>query len=125
MMRKPLLSFAFIFLGLLTLSSPAQSLPSGLKIIEGEVHTESPDTSSLNVQVSDRAILEWESFSIAGGETMRFNQPGFDSSVLSRVAGGTPSEIFGSLFSNGELVLVNPWGIHFGPSAQVEVGSLV
>ena len=35
------------------------------------------------------------------------------------------SDIFGSLFANGQLILVNPNGITFHESADVRVGSLI
>ena len=44
---------------------------------------------------------------------------------MNRVSGGIPSEIFGALEANGRVFLVNPAGVLFSPSAQVNVGGLI
>ena len=56
---------------------------------------------------------------------VRFAQPGASSIVLNRVVGQDPSQIFGSLSSNGQVFLLNPNGILFGAGAQVSVGGRV
>ena len=55
---------------------------------------------------------------------MVFQQPSASSIALNRVLGNNASEIFGSLIANGQIFLVNPNGILFGRSAQVDVGGL-
>jgi hypothetical protein len=44
---------------------------------------------------------------------------------LNRVVGQDPSSILGALQSNGRVFLINPNGIVFGPSAQIDVAGLV
>ena len=52
--------------------------------------------------------------------------PGATSVELDRVTGGLgPSQIYGSLASNGRVFLVNPDGILFGPAAKVNVGGFL
>ena len=77
------------------------------------------------VQSSDRAIVNWRSFSVGRGETVRFEQPGAQSVILNRVVGSDPSEIWGALQANGRVFLVNPNGILISPEASLSVGSLV
>ena len=52
-------------------------------------------------------------------------QPSASSVALNRVGGGQGSQILGTLQANGQVYLVNPAGILFGKTAQVDVGGLV
>lgn len=54
------------------------------------------------------------------GSTARFNQPDAASTSINRVLGNDPSQIMGTLSSNGRLVLVNPAGITVGQGAAVD-----
>ena len=79
----------------------------------------------LTVTNSNGAVIHWNTFSIASGETTRFIQPSAASSVLNRVLGGDPSAIYGTLSSNGRVWLVNPAGILVGPGGRVDVAGFV
>ena len=79
----------------------------------------------LNITNSPNAIINWGSFSIGVNELTRFIQQSGSSAVLNRVIGQDPSAIFGSLQSNGRVFLLNPNGIVFGASAQINVAGLV
>lgn len=76
-------------------------------------------------QASQRAIINWDSFSIGSGAHVNFSQPGAASVALNRVLGNDPSQIFGRLTANGQVFLANPAGVLFAPGASVEVGSLL
>ena len=52
--------------------------------------------------------------------------PSSTSVELDRVTGGLgPSQIFGSLSSNGHVFLVNPDGILFGPGSKIDTGGFL
>src|SRR5262249_40991329 len=108
-------------------TSPAYAqLPQGGQVTAGSaVITRTGAASMVVTQASDKAALSWTSFSIGSGHSVRFDQPSASSIALNRVTGGSRSEIFGSLSSNGQVFLVNPNGILFGRGAQVDVGGLV
>ena len=75
---------------------------------------------------NNRAVVEWSSFNVGSGARVDFVQPNAQSVLLNRVVGGSGnSQIYGSLTANGRIFIVNPFGVYFGGSSQVNVGSLV
>ena len=102
------------------------ALPEGGHVTHGNA---SIDYGSNRVdihQTSNRAVLEWQSFDIGRDATTEFHQPSSTSTALNRVTGSQdPSKIFGTLKSNGRVVLLNPNGMIFGRDSQVDVGGLV
>jgi filamentous hemagglutinin family protein len=77
------------------------------------------------VQGTQRAIVDWQGFSIGPGHAVNIAQPGASSVLLNRVTGNELSNIAGSLNANGRVFLVNPNGVLFGNGASVNVGGLV
>lgn len=76
-------------------------------------------------QTTPSAVLNWQSFDIAAGNTVNFKQPSSNSVALNQIFEANPSQIFGTLTANGEVYLINPNGIVFGPHSTVNVGGLV
>lgn len=76
-------------------------------------------------QSSDRAVLNWQSFSIPAGSAVRFQQPSGSSVTLNRVTGGDVSTIQGQLSANGQVLLINPNGVLIDRGARIDVGGLV
>lgn len=61
-------------------------------------------------------------FSVGSGDVAAFINPGGVSNVISRVIGGSPSNINGTIQAlNANLFFLNPSGIVFGPSAHLNV----
>ncbi len=79
----------------------------------------------LELKTSDRAVLNWDSFSIGAGEKTVFVQPGAQSAVLNRVVGAQLSSLLGTLESNGQVYLLNPNGVLVGKDAIVDTGSFI
>lgn len=69
---------------------------------------------------TNHSVINWQSFSVPGGTITHFQQPSTTSTSINRVTGNNVSEIFGTLSSNGRLVLVNPAGIAVGAGAVVD-----
>ncbi|MDE2147624.1 MAG: filamentous hemagglutinin N-terminal domain-containing protein, partial [Burkholderiales bacterium] len=107
-----------------TAQALAQSLPSGLQVVHGQASV-STLGNQMTVTNSAGAILNWQSFSVGASQAVRFQQPDAASKVLNRVVGTDPSSILGRLSSNGQVWLINPYGVLFGAHARVDVGSLV
>ena len=113
--------------GLLLLSAyrPALANPTGGTVTSGSAAiTGSGSIMTVN-QTTNKAVINWQSFSIGKGETVNFVQPGAGSVALNRVIGSDASAIYGSLNANGKVYLINPNGILFSSGAQVNVGGLV
>lgn len=102
----------------------ANALPTGGQIVGGSGSISQSGNAMTVNQTSDRMIANWNSFNIGSGASVQFVQPGTSSIALNRVLGGV-SQIFGALKANGQVYLINPNGIVFGQSAQVDVGGVV
>ena len=116
------LAVAAAFSGGLMGVAHAQS--SGLQAIHGAasmaVQGNHTVITTHNGAGSNHSALNWQSFGVAAGTTTQFNQPSAASTSINRVLGNNPSAIFGTLSSNGKLVLVNPAGIAVGAGAVVD-----
>jgi filamentous hemagglutinin family protein len=62
-------------------------------------------------------------FSIPTGGTVNFSNPTATRDIITRVTGGLFSDLNGTLNTNGaNFLLINPYGVVFGPNAQLNVG---
>lgn len=75
-------------------------------------------------QTDQRVILNWSSFDIGSGYTVRFVQP-TGGSALNRIGSSNPSVILGNLEANGEVILYNANGMLFGKGATVNTGNFI
>jgi filamentous hemagglutinin family protein len=66
----------------------------------------------------------FQDFNIDDGRGAFFSNPTGIENILTRVTGGNPSNIFGTLgvLGDANLFLINPNGIVFGPNARLDVG---
>ena len=105
---------------------PVAAAPSGLSVGSGQVTVSNPNAQTTLIQQSTgKAVLNWNSFSIAHNESVVFQQPNASSTALNRVTGSQPSSIFGHLSANGQVWLLNPNGILFGRNAVVNVAGFL
>ena len=105
-------------------STPAWANPTGPQMVNGAASFNQAG-KLLSVTNTNGAIINWNSFSIAKGETTRFYQASAASSVLNRVVANDPSVLLGTLSSNGKVWLVNPAGIMVGQGAKIDVAGLI
>src|SRR5674476_414824 len=123
-LRKLLLTTtALVPLGLV----PVAANPLGGQVVGGSATVQGQGTATVTVtQQTNSAIINWNTFNIGTGEKTNIAMPSASSVQLDRVTGGLgPSQIFGSLWSNGRVFLVNPDGILFGSGAKVDTGSFL
>jgi len=109
----------------LSFGANVYALPTGGVVAAGAASISAGALGTTINQSTQNAAINWQSFNIASGESVRFNQPSSSSVILNRVLGADPSSILGSLSANGKVFLVNPNGILFGQGASVNVGGLV
>ena len=122
LMRRALLPA----LALALAPGPVFANPEGGTVAAGNATISGEGTSRVLVtQTSERALIDWERFSIGTGETTRFLQPGANALAANRVVGGDPSEILGTLEANGRVVLINRNGVLFGRGARVDTAGLL
>src|SRR4051812_18678779 len=89
--------------------------PVGMSVIHGSAILQQDGArttiTTTNGAGTRHSALDWRSFSVPAERSVYFSQPDAASMAINRVTGSDPSSIFGTLGSNGRLVLVNPNGI--------------
>jgi filamentous hemagglutinin family protein len=107
------------------LIAPAYAAPAGGAVTGGQaIIWQSGNTTTVN-QSSSRTVIDWSSFNVGANESVHFNQPSSSSIALNRIHDASPSQIDGALSANGQVWLINPNGMLFGASAQVNVAGLL
>lgn len=76
-------------------------------------------------QSTDKLIANWNSFDVGSAARVYFKQLDSNSIALNRINAAAPSEIFGKVSANGQLILLNPAGLVFGAGSQVNAASLI
>jgi filamentous hemagglutinin family protein len=111
---------------LLTLSFSVYALPTGNELIAGQATVATPTATQMQIQQnSDRAVINWQGFSVGQNEAVNIQQPNAQAALLNRVVGQDASQIQGKIQANGQVYLVNPNGVMFSKTAQVDVGGLI
>lgn len=105
------------------IATPAFANPTGATVVAGQA-TFSSQGNVLTVTASPGTIIDWQSFSQAARETIRFIQQSAASTVENRVVGTDPINILGLLQSNGEVALTNFVGATLGDSGTISVAGL-
>ncbi|MBI5213150.1 MAG: filamentous hemagglutinin N-terminal domain-containing protein, partial [Nitrospirae bacterium] len=107
-------------------SQTVWALPQGSNVVSGNASVSTPTSTTMHInQSTDKAIINWQGFSIAQNEAVRFFQPGSNSVALNRVVGADPSYIYGQLSANGRVFVVNPNGLLVGPTGRIETAGFL
>ncbi|HET7334582.1 MAG TPA: filamentous hemagglutinin N-terminal domain-containing protein, partial [Rhizomicrobium sp.] len=109
------------------LSNPAWAGgPTGGTVAAGSATiSNSGANSTLITQTSQKAIINWQDFSLSKSASVNFAQPNTQAVTLNRVTGPTQSIIDGTLTANGRVWIVNRNGVMFGAGSTVNVGALI
>ena len=103
----------------------AQASPSDGVVTAGAGSIAQTGTTTTIHQNSQNLSLNWQSFNIAAKEIVNFVQPSASAIAVNRIFDTSATQILGQLNANGQVYLINPNGIIFGQSSQVNVGGLV
>ena len=105
----------------------AMAQPVGATAVRGQAQVAGQGNlttvTTQNAAGTNHSVIDWRSFSIPASTITRFEQPSAASTSINRVTGNNPSAIFGTLSSNGKIVLVNPAGIAVGAGALVDTAA--
>ncbi|MFA6045529.1 MAG: filamentous hemagglutinin N-terminal domain-containing protein, partial [Phycisphaerales bacterium] len=103
--------------------SAAFAGPEGASVAAGNVNITRNGSTTL-IQASNNSIINYRSFDIGRGETVRFLQPNANSRVLNRITSARPTQIDGTLSANGRVYIINPAGVLFGQGSVVNTARL-
>ncbi|MBX3512046.1 MAG: filamentous hemagglutinin N-terminal domain-containing protein [Xanthobacteraceae bacterium] len=105
----------------------ASAGPVNGQVAAGSITIQGQNTPNTTViQQTPRAIVNWNSFNLGAGESVRFVQPDGSSVILNRVVGNLgPSQIYGTLTANGRVFIVNPDGILIGAGARIDTAGFL
>ena len=105
-------------------ATPApDALPTGGQVAQGSASISQSGTQMDINQASQRAIINWQSFDVGANAKVHIVQPNAAAALLNRVVTNKPSEIFGQIEANGQVVLVNANGIVFGQDGSASASS--
>src|SRR5579885_1226871 len=89
------------------------ALPTGGNVVAGKARITQPSSTRTVVrQSTNKALIDWDTFSIGKGSSVVFRQPNQGSITVNRVIGPDSSQIFGN-------------GILFGKGSQINVEGLI
>ncbi|MBM7334793.1 beta strand repeat-containing protein [Alloalcanivorax marinus] len=101
--------------------------PSGGQVVGGDANAVIAQAGGNTTieQFVNKAVINWNDFSIDPGELVKFIHQANTDVTLNRVTGDTVSQIKGALTANGNIFLINPNGIVFGAGAEIDVAGLL
>ncbi len=106
----------------------AGAIPQGATVVGGAATFSTPTSTSLTIdQSTSRAVINWQSFNIGSGASVQFVQPSSSALAVNRVVSTStdPTQILGSLKSNGQIMILDPNGVLFGANSRIDVGGII
>ena len=115
--QSAVLALAFSLTSFQVIANPIDPNP---QVIAGQVEFEGLNSEAASIlQQSQQAIVDYAMFNVPDGSSVQFIQPNSDATILNRITGADPSFIKGSIIANGQVFMVNPAGVTFGPDSVI------
>jgi filamentous hemagglutinin family protein len=125
MFTKRIAYLVIVAWGCQLLAGPLWAAPQGGAVTTGTVTiNQSGNVTNIN-QATQKAAINWQSFSTKPQETVNFNQPNSSSITLNRVIGNERSVLGGALNANGRVFLINSNGILFTKGSTVNTAGFI
>ena len=103
----------------------AHAGPTGGEVVGGSgAVTQSGLAATIN-QTSQNLAINWQTFNVNANERVQFIQPNATSIALNRILSNNGSVIAGRIDANGHVILANPNGVFFTPTASLNVGGII
>ncbi len=115
-------SLLFFHLGLV---SNTYAAPEGGQVVGGSGSINQSGLNTTIQQNTNLMAIDWQSYNVQQNERVQYIQPNNRSISLNRITGNNASTIRGQIGANGQVILVNPNGIFFSPTATINVGGLM
>ncbi|MHC4630030.1 MAG: NosD domain-containing protein, partial [Planctomycetota bacterium] len=95
--------------------------PGGANVVAGSAAVGQGGNTTTVTMGSAQAVINWDSLNTNSNEVLQFLKASGGFAVLNRIVQGGATQFDGSLFGNqGHILIVNPQGIVFGPTALVQ-----
>ena len=120
MSSSSLAHWAVLAAAMVAVPAHAGTLPTGGSVAAGNASIATNATTTSITQTSNRAVINWDSFSVGNGNSVTFAVPDASGATLNRVTGATTSTIAGQISSNGAVYLINPNGIAITSTGTVQ-----
>jgi len=117
-----------IFLALLATAPCGWTQVNGVQVTSGSAQikqTVQNGTTTTITQSTETATLSWKTFNVGAADVVNFVQPSRQSLTINKISDTNGSTIMGRINATGQVWLMNPNGVLFGKSAQVNVGSIL
>ncbi len=99
--------------------------PDGGQVVDGSGSIAHSDNTTTINQTSQNMAIDWQSYNVDVDERVQYVQPNQSSISLNNILSNSASEIRGHIDANGQVILVNPNGVFFTPTAVINVGGII
>ena len=99
--------------------------PEGGAVVGGSGNINQSGLNTTINQTSQNMAIDWQTFNVNVDERVQYIQPNSSSISLNRILSNTGSTIAGRIDANGQVILVNPHGVFFTPTSQINVGGII